>query len=58
MSVADIAARARTLTVRELLSLYESATPDEKRELHQALFVRLLYASERSADSFRPHLHQ
>lgn len=46
------------MTVRELLALYEVSSDADRRELHQALYNRLMYAANQSASSFRPHLHQ
>jgi len=51
----SISARARSVTTRELLSLYEVSSKEDQKELAEELFVRLRFAVEhpgRSANSY------
>ncbi len=55
----SISARARTLTSSELIRLYEVSSEAERRELAEALYVRLRFHVDTgySASSFIPVLH-
>lgn len=53
----SISTRARSVTTRELLSLYEVSSKEDQKELAEELFVRLRFVVEHPAREVNSYNH-